>query len=245
MRLLVLVGIVVILILAAWFFGAWRLAKTLYLIARVTPYEQTIVGAPKILVFGDSTGYGTGATKGADSIAGLLGVDFPQYSIVNHSKNGRTIGEALVAIKKIPTAERYALILLQIGGNDILQKRPPDAVRSELSELFAISLEHSDHVIMVTSGNVGAAAAYVGTKEADVYEQLTRHYREMVMPMAVESGVTYIDLFEEPGVDLFLREPTVYLASDGLHPSSAGYAYWYTKVQPVVVKKLAARQPEQ
>jgi lysophospholipase L1-like esterase len=238
MRLLIFLVVVVLIGLIVWLTGSWRFVKTLYLIARVTPYEQTVESAPTILVLGDSTGYGTGAQRGDESIAGLIGADYPQYTIVNKSKNGRTIGEALVFIKTQKETKEYALIVVQLGGNDILQKRPLDVVRSELSELIGILLEKSPQVVMLTSGNVGAAAAYAGTSKAEEYEKLTRQYRDMVIPLAAESGVTYIDLFEEPIDDAFLREPKRYLAIDGLHPSSAGYGYWYARVKPVVATAL-------
>ncbi len=221
-----------------WITDAWRFVKTLYLIVRVTPYEQTVDAAPRILVLGDSTGYGTGASSGEESIAGLIGADYPQYTIVNKSKNGRTIGEALAFIKTQKETKHYALIVVQLGGNDILQKRPIDAVRSDLSELFGILLKKSPRVVMLTSGNVGAASAYTGTSDAEEYEKLTRQYRDMVIPLAAESGVTYIDLFEEPIDDMFLRKPKKYLAIDGLHPSSEGYAYWYKTLGPVINEKL-------
>lgn len=238
MRLLIFLVIIAIFGLVLWLTGAVRLGKTLYLILRITPYEQTVTGSPVILVVGDSTGYGTGAEVGKDSIAGLIGSDYSAYSVVNRSKNGRTIGEAVEEMKKLPSDERYELIVLQMGSNDILQKRPLDVVRSDLSLLFAIALEHSDHVVMITCGNVGTASRFAGTKRALEYEQLTRLYREMVIPLAAESGVRYVDLFEEPGVDMFLREPKKYLSIDGLHPSSAGYAYWYERLQPALVSML-------
>lgn len=236
MRLLIFILVVVVILAIAWFTGAIRLAKTIWLIVEVKPYEQLGRGTnpSAIFVLGDSTGYGTGAGAGKYSIAGLLGADYPNYSIINNSKNGRTVGEALIEIKTLPTEPKQALLLLQIGGNDILQKREVDVVRAELVQLYAEANKRSAHVMMISSGNVGTAAAFTGTKKAGEYERLSRQFREMFIAVASESRVTYVDLFEDPEDDAFLREPKKYLAIDGLHPSREGYAYWYQTLGPVI-----------
>ncbi len=239
-----IIGIISIVIMVVVFTDAVRLAKTIWLIAQVTPYEQ--VGrqsadgkaVPHILVLGDSTGYGTGASDGRESVAGQLGTEYPHYQITNNSKNGRTIGEALEIIKALPQEKMYELLLLQIGGNDILQKRPITIVQRELTELHAEAKSRSNHVVMMSSGNVGAAAAFVGTSKAVAYESLSREFRGMFIEVAAASDVTYVDLFQEPQVDVFALEPKRLLAIDGLHPSSAGYRVWYQSLSPVVRKLL-------
>lgn len=240
MRLFIFILIIIAILALAWFTGMWRLAKTIWLIVEVKPYEQ--VGAaenPKtIFVLGDSTGYGTGAGKKQYSVAGLLGTDYPNFTIINNSKNGRTIGEALIEIKALRNEPKHKLILLQIGGNDILQKRDLDIVRSELNELYSEAKKRSEAVVMISSGNVGTAAAFTGTKKAGEYERITRQFRQMFIEVASLSAVTYVDLFQEPEDDVFLREPKTYLAIDGLHPSASGYAYWYQALAPTLIEKL-------
>jgi lysophospholipase L1-like esterase len=241
MRLFIFILAVLALMLLIWFTGALRTLKTIWLIVEVRPYEQMGVSEnPKtILVLGDSTGYGTGAGAGKYSIAGLIGADYPNYAITNNSKNGRTIGEALLEIKKLPTEPKHKLLLLQIGGNDILQKREADVVRSELTQLYEEVKLRAEHVVMISSGNVGTAAAFIGTKKAGEYERLSRQLREVFIAVAQESGVTYVDLFEEPENDAFLREPKKYLAIDGLHPTREGYAYWYKTLKPNLEEVLS------
>lgn len=210
--------------------------KTLYLILRVSPvYERRVPNAPKILILGDSTGYGTGATRKADTIAGRIGTDFPKYTIENNSKNGRTIGELLDVVRTIEG--EYELILLQIGGNDILQKRDQSVVERELREIVALLTPRTKHLIMMTSGNVGGAVRFKGERARE-YEVLTRTLRTRVEQIAHDTALTYVDLFLEPPVDIFILEPEKYFSIDGLHPSSAGYASWYAHLQPVLIQRL-------
>ena len=164
----------------------------------ITPYERTIQGAPTILVLGDSTGYGTGASKNTDTIAGRIGTDFTSYSIANKSKNGRTIGE-LVEVAKNLEGE-YELILLQIGGNDILQQKDVYEVEKQLQEIIRALSDNTNNLLMMSSGNVGGASAF-RDDEAVFYESLTRTYREMFLRVATNTELTYIDLFLEPEVD--------------------------------------------
>lgn len=172
------------------------------------------------------------------TLAGLIGQDFPNYSIVNVSKNGRTIGELLPITKNIDG--EYALILLQIGGNDILQKRELTQVISELQEIISILSQHTDHLVMMSSGNIGGAAAFSGDTATE-YEALTRSYRDALLQIANETELTYVDLFLEPADDIISDNPDVYLAVDGLHPSAAGYGVWYQILYPTLASILSKK----
>ena len=210
-------------------------ARTLWLIVRVTPYEQTITNAPTVLVLGDSTGYGTGAKHTNESIAGRLGRDFA-VTIQNRSKNGRTIGELLADTEDF--SGTYELILLQIGANDLLHKRDQSVVESELRRLVERLTPHTAHLVMMSSGNVGASPQFSGT-QADQYEVLSREYRALFLQVASETELVYVDLFVEPENDIFVQQPNTYMSFDGLHPSSAGYEKWYRKLRPIIDPMLA------
>jgi len=212
-----------------------RFAKTLYLIATVSPFERTIAGAPSILVLGDSTGYGTGAKTAADSIGGQIGKNYPQYTILNDTTNGRTIKELVPVVEKLDGD--HELILLQIGGNDILQARDLATVERELRQIISVLETHSKNIVMMSSGNVGGARAFSGEKAAQ-YEQSSREFRAMYKQVAADTAMVYVDLFQEPADDPFVQNPDMYFAWDGLHPSSAGYALWYQSLSPVLKSLL-------
>jgi len=235
MKYTLLLFCIVLIVFVATQTTLFRFLKTIYLIVISTPYERTIQSAPKILVLGDSTGYGTGASKNTDTIAGRIGTDFTSYSIENKSKNGRTIGELVDVAKKVEG--KYELILLQIGGNDILQKKDVREVEKQLQEIVVALSDNTNNLLMMSSGNVGGASAFKAD-EAVFYEGLTRTYREMFLRVAAETQLTYIDLFLEPEVDVISQNPKKYLAIDGLHPSSEGYGVWYTTLKPVLEKIL-------
>ena len=232
--------IVLIAVILVVFSDVRRLAITGYLILQVKPYERVLPDAPVILIAGDSTGYGTGASRGSNTVAGYLGADFPEYAVENMSVNGRTIGGLAAALPERTAGTQYRVILLQIGGNDIIQKKPVATSEADLRAVLEVATKRADQVIMMSSGNVGTAVAFVSDAgEPDPeYDRVTREMREMFMRVTSEYEVAYVDLFVEPEVDVYFKEPKRYLAADGLHPSDLGYFDWYQKLKPVLEETL-------
>lgn len=208
------------------------LIKTLILIAKVSPYQQAGNGEASLLVLGDSTGYGTGASGSKYSIAGLIGAEYPNLSITNYSVNGRTI-EGLR--KDIETLDgQYDVILLQIGANDILQKRTVDETLQDLRAVLATLSPRTKKIVMISSGNVGGAVRFKDN-EAEEYQKQSIIFKEAFLALHTEyPNFTYVDLYTPPEVDPFVLEPHIYTANDGLHPSDAGYRVWYKSLQPVL-----------
>jgi len=226
----------VLIVILVTMTDTFRFMKTLFLIARVTPYEQAGTGVGTIQFLGDSTGYGTGASQGKYSIAGRVGADYPTYTIENQSVNGRTIEGLLEDTQNF--SGQYDLIVLQIGGNDILQKRDTRTVLSELETLLTRLAPHTKEIIMLTSGNIGETPAFSGAPATE-YEALTRAYRAEVIALAQQTPhFTYVDLFDEPENDPFAQKPELYTSMDELHPSNQGYGLWYKKAENAFAKAL-------
>lgn len=217
-------------------YGVPKIFKTIYLIVRISPYEQKGTKG-NILVLGDSTGYGTGSADSRNTIAGRMGADFPDYSITNISKNGRTIGELTDVLPELLGSTQYDVILIQIGGNDVLQKKDPDTAAVSLNEIFRLTNQHAKKVVMMSTGNIGAAPEFTAD-EGKVYEEVTRTFRKMFISLAAQNSVTYVDVFKEPAEDEFVSDPKTNTSIDGLHPTDAGYGVWYKILSPVLASIL-------
>lgn len=204
--------------------------KTVYLITRITPpYEQVGTGEKKLLLLGDSTGYGTGAATRNETTAGRIGIDYPELTIFNRSVNGRTAEQLLSGVTTLEG--KYDIILFQIGANDLLAGEEPATVVARIEALASAAAPHTDRIIVLTSGNVGAAWRFQGEK-AETFTNVSREYDTLMKASAERNSYDFVSLFTEPEVDPFMAQPKKYIAIDGLHPTSAGYLIWYTGLRP-------------
>lgn len=228
----VFVGICVLLLVVGSF-EWWKIqnaiAKSKPLLLKSKSFERD--GAiPGVLIAGDSTGVGTGATAPNDSIAGLLAHDVSGVSFKNVSVNGLRVAGLLAILKGLPVEKSYSLVLLQIGGNDIVNLTSEKQFRNDLRLALSEAKKRGERVGLMCCGDVGNAPAF-GPLLSALFSERTRVFRDILLAESKDAGVTYVDLYEPKNTDPFAREPLRYHASDGFHPSSEGYALWYQKLK--------------
>ncbi len=242
MKILVLFICGVAICAVFFFYGEWirRVVLSGVLILQARPYERNVPNAPTIMVVGDSTAYGTGSSDPKLSVAGRIAGDFPEYSIINKGKNGQTVKELLRSFSETTIPADTAVLLIQIGGNDILQFTNPDSLRTDIRKLLIEATARSPQTILMTSGNVGGAEAFApyGSKRSQALEERTLLVREIFMEESLQQGVAYVDLYRAPSEDVFIQEPERYMAQDGLHPNGEGYGVWYASLLPVLQSHL-------
>lgn len=183
----------------------------------------------RILFLGDSTAVGTGAKDNRLSTAGHFGRDFPDAEIVNISRNGEKIAQVLASFDG-HGLKGFDLVVLQIGANDILRFTPYPEIERDLASLMGKAKRVGRHVVILHSGNVGAAPIFRWPFDCILTER-TRQVRAIYMRQANELGVSYVDLFQERDSDLFLKDVPRYYAPDRLHPSGDGYRWWYERIR--------------
>lgn len=223
--ILILVGVVVLIELA---YIALLQARAKQVIASSDKYTQEGPGI-RILVAGDSTGYGTGADIPDDSVAGRLGQKYPDAQIANVSKNGYTLREVAEALPKV----KYDLLILQVGGNDILGFRSATQMREDTEYLLERAQAVSDNVYFMSTGDVGAAPG-LGPVVSSIMSSRTQVARTIFKEVSEAKGVAFVDLYEDPKDSVFAQEPGVYHSDDKLHPSSEGYRVWFEKLIAVI-----------
>ena len=224
------------------FFGGWRTMQTVYLIARISPFERVIEGAPTILVIGDSTAYGTGVRRSEESLAGLIAADWPDYSVRTRAGNGWNSAVVRQRLPELVTEnEQYAAVVVQIGANDIIQDRPLTESQADVRIIFKTLQHYTDHIVWLHSGDIGGALRFSGS-QADVLSERTWRFRAMAQELAKDYGVTYVDLWRDAADDPIRLHPDRYIAIDGLHLTAAGYAHWYEKVRTALQTQLPLEQ---
>jgi lysophospholipase L1-like esterase len=207
-----------------------RIYKGMKLAKESIAYEVSNPGSQKrILIIGDSTGVGTGAVDPSDSIAGRIAQEFPFVDIVNRSDDGAKATDVLDQISAVDDRP-FDVVLVQVGGNDILRFTDLDVLKNTMSEVLRKAYSRAPDVIFMSTGNVGSAPAFFPPVNW-IYTERTRKVRSIFLLLSREKKVEYVDLFVEKKEDPFLQEPERFFAPDLLHPASDGYGLWYEELK--------------
>ena len=195
-----------------------------------TPFEVRVKEATRrVLVVGDSTGVGTGASDAADSVAGRIARDYAGTEIINRAQDGAKVEDIFEQLKDFRTGE-FDLVLLQVGGNDIIRFTDLERLKASITGVLQLAGDKGGVVIFMSTGNVGLAPVFF-PPVSWIYSWRTRKVREIFMAVSRREKIEYIDLFKERNEDPFLRDAATFYAADTLHPGSEGYRLWYEELK--------------
>jgi lysophospholipase L1-like esterase len=224
--LLLLRGALASALLATSGCTAWRIDDAVALSHRSEPLRQAPPDAvQRLLIVGDSTGVGTGASSAQGSLAGLIARDHPRLHIENRSRDGATFAEV---VQQLAGEERHDVILVLAGGNDVTRLRALDAVRADIDRVASMASARAAYVVLMPAGNVGNARFFV-PPVSWLMTSRSRTLHDLVRAASTRYQVAYVNLFLEPETDPFVTDPHL-TAADGLHPSDAGYLVWYREL---------------
>ncbi len=217
---------------------AWRLSQSAALVRLSQPLQRSLVQPlQRLLIVGDSTAVGTGATSPHASVAGLLGQRFPSLQIVNRARDGATFA-ALLA--QLDGDERYDMVLMMAGGNDVVRLRGLQALRGDVDRATDRARQRADLVVLMPAGNVGNAPFFVAPFSW-LMTWRSRRLHAFVREAALRHDAEVVNLFREYGDDPFVQRPELN-AADGLHPSDAGYRVWFGELmaQAALLQRFSA-----
>ena len=202
-------------------------------------FERRVpVRSHSIVVLGDSTGVGVGASLPEESIAGLLAADFPGADIVNVSESGARVSTAIAqAARCIEEGQQFDIALLHVGGNDVVRGTPPDRLSDECETLMLELRRLARRTVWLGPPNVGSIplfplpyswllAARSRTASRIFSESAARHDADFVDFSAPEHGAH------------FRRSRRQHFADDRFHPNSSSYRYGYAAARQAM--KLGA-----
>lgn len=182
----------------------------------------------RILIVGDSTAVGTGATTPEESVAGRISEEFPRYEIVNYGKNGLQTSELRERLELLQERE-FDLVFLFIGGNDIVRFHDVTTLSEDLATSFQLAKQISDDVVFVSVGNI-EIAPFFPKPIAYFYRDYQQEVRTAFSIISNEYDVLFVDLFTEGIEDIPLPSELIF-AEDDFHPSSVAYAVWYQVIK--------------
>ena len=222
---------------------AWRVAESVQLVRQSEPLQvRPPAPAMRLLVVGDSTAVGTGASAPQASLVGLLAARFPGLLIENRARDGATFADVAAQLAGADLG-RFDMVLVNAGGNDVIRLRNMDSVAQDIDRVARLAAQAAPLVVLMPAGNVGNAPFFMWPVSWWM-TQRARQLHAAVAASAQRHGAAYVRLFEERENDPFVQQRALN-ASDGLHPSDAGYRVWLQQLlqQARLAQRLAAAAP--
>ena len=181
-----------------------------------------------LLVLGDSTGAGVGADSPLDTVAGRLSAYIQATYVENHAVSGAAVGDLPSQIAEV-MREDYDVILIHIGGNDMIPFRAAKETAAQLSAIL-MTLPSAKNTYLMSCGNLGGATIFP-LFIRPFHTMLNHAYHREFQKVCDTAGIIYINLYHPADRDPFIKDPKTYLAHDGLHPSSEGYELWFNDLK--------------
>lgn len=196
--------------------------------ARGRPFERRLsASGPRVLILGDSTGVGIGASRPEESIAGLIAADFPDADIVNVSASGARVADAVAqASKCVALGWRFDLALLHVGGNDILRATPVDRLAAACEALAAELPRVAEGTVWLGPANIGQVPLFP-PPFSWWYAVRSRAAIAVFADCAARHEFAFVDFAAAEHKARFADSPRRHFADDGLHPNSSSYSYGY------------------
>jgi lysophospholipase L1-like esterase len=152
-----------------------------------------------ILAFGDSLTHGTGARPDEAYPARLA--QLSNRAVVNAGVPGETTAEGLQRLPALLDEHRPRLVLLCLGGNDMLRRLPETETANNL------------RLMLQTLRSSGIQVVLIGVPEPKLFGGAPDYYERL----ADEFGLPY----DGDTLNAVLKDNA--LKSDPIHPNAAGY----------------------
>lgn len=222
--------------------AAWRIRQSADLARQSEPFRtEPAEAAASLLVIGDSTAVGTGASSPSASLPGLISAAHPRLRVVNRAVDGARFADMARQLQASGQGERYDAVLVLGGGNDVIRLTGQAQLENEVALVARLARLQGGLVVMMPVGNVGNAPFFF----RPLSWLMTRRSQALhgfVREAASDNGALYVNLYKPRAEDPFAQRPGELHARDGLHPSDAGYRLWRDELdaQTGLDRRLAA-----
>ena len=177
----------------------WLVAALAILACERPPQLSRLGDGDTIVAFGDSLTFGNGASEELSYPAVLSGLI--KHTVINAGVPGETTAEGLQRLPDMLEEQHPKLVLLCLGGNDMLRKLDPAATESNLRSMIQTIRAH------------GASVVLIGVPEPKLFSGPPPLYRKL----AEEFKLPY----EGEVFNRVLKNPR--LKSDPIHANAEGY----------------------
>lgn len=169
------------------------------------PRATAVPAGATVLALGDSLTFGTGAT--ADTAYPAVLATLSGWQVVNAGVAGDTSAQALQRLPALLEAHRPALVIVSLGGNDLLRRQDEAALRSNLQRTLQAVREAGAQALLVAVPRPTLAAHVTGSlDDHPLYADIAR-----AAAVPLHAG----------GWSAVLSDPR--LKSDLVHANAEGY----------------------
>lgn len=192
------------------------------------PFSRPATGK-RILILGDSTAVGTGARHSEDTIAGRLAKDFPTADITNVALNGGLVRDLHKQIKLVDS-ERFDLIIVSVGGNDVWHLTRISQIEKHLHKFLPmLQTMCNKQILFLIYNNMGEAPLFPNIMRGFLRWRCDK-VQAAIKNVTALYRIPTVSLFSENEHNPFIESPKGLFAPDGVHPSSEGYKLWYYRL---------------
>jgi acyl-CoA thioesterase-1 len=163
-----------------------------------------VLGAPTILVFGDSLSAAYGIPRESGWVS-LLQRRLPKHSVVNASVSGETSAGGLTRLPQVLDAHRPFITIIELGANDGLRGLSMQQTAHNLEAMIDLAKQQGSKVLLVgmrLPPNYGPA--YAG-KFQEVFASVAKARKVRLVPFLLAGMADQRERFQ----------------ADGLHPDAA------------------------
>lgn len=172
---------------------------------KFTPLPQ----GTKVVALGDSLTFGYGVPN-SQSYPTLL-ANKTGWHIINAGVNGDTTKKVLKRLDDV-IAKQPALVLLGIGGNDVLRRIAPETTKANLLEIVQKLQENQISVVLIAQPHLSVSILFGKAHDNPVYQDIAKQKQ--------------LPLFAEAWSQILSDDS---LKSDQIHANAQGYALFADK----------------
>ncbi len=167
--------------------------------------HAAIAAGATVLILGDSLSYGTGAGVGEDYPTLLA--KSTGWNIINEGVPGDTSAGGLARLPALLEQHQPKLLIVELGGNDLLQQTAPSEITSNLKAILSQAKAQGIQTILVAIPEISALKATFGNlSDHPLYESVAT---ETATPLIAE---VFSDVLSDSK-----------LKSDQIHANAKGY----------------------
>lgn len=177
------------------------------------------------LLLGDSVALGLGASAPERTLAGQLRHDFSEVNVECRAQagaRGRDLGRQLAEARH----QRYAAIIISIGGNDIVRGTPAADFHDALGRALRDCRGRSHCVIVANCANLGGAPLFLWPIRWWL-DARSRGFRRLMRALCPALGAQFVNYCMDAEEDIFRHAPERFYAPDRIHPSDYAYRLSY------------------